>query len=117
MADVATMMTIVKKSDAVVERCGAGYDQGTFTELVYLEKLGVPVRLHTTEFGPIGMICNSLDVAYDRFGEVRNEAGDAYAIVHQFDRFGEIARDLSRRLPLDHAALLAPNASQCGEET
>ena len=31
----------------------------------YLGKLDAPVRLHTTELGPIGMICNSLDVAVD----------------------------------------------------
>lgn len=65
VADVATMLAVVNATDAVVRRCGPGYDQGTFTELVYLGRLDAPVRLHTTELGPIGMICNSLDVAVD----------------------------------------------------
>ena len=122
IADVAAMLRIVNASSAVVDRCGAGYDQGTFTELVYLGRLpGTPVALSTTETGAIGMICNSLDVAYDTYREVANDAGDAYAIVHQFDRFAELTDDLSTRMPLDHAKLLAPKATMlepqsCGGE-
>lgn len=113
LADVETMLEIVRKSDAVVEACGAGYDQGTFTELIYLDRLDHAVSLATTEFGSVfGMICNSLDVAYDRFGEVRDEYGAVYPVVHQFDRFGELARDLERRMPLDPALLVA-NGTTC----
>ena len=112
IADVASMLTIVNTSAAVVERCGAGYDQGTFTELVYLRGLpAVPVALSTTEKGRVGMICNSLDVNYDKFREVADDLGDPYAIVHQFDRFAELAEDLSVRMPLDPADLLAPDAT------
>jgi hypothetical protein len=118
IADVAAMLRIVNASSAVVDRCGAGYDQGTFTELVYLGRLpGTPVALSTTETGPIGMICNSLDVAYDTYREVANDAGDAYAIVHQFDRFAELTDDLSTRMPLDHAKLLAPKATMLEPQT
>ena len=118
IADVAAMLRIVNASSAVVDRCGAGYDQGTFTELVYLGRLpGTPVALSTTETGAIGMICNSLDVAYDTYREVANDAGDAYAIVHQFDRFAELTDDLSTRMPLDHAKLLAPKATMLEPQT
>ncbi|KAH8079500.1 hypothetical protein JL720_9241 [Aureococcus anophagefferens] len=118
IADVAAMLRIVNASAAVVDRCGAGYDQGTFTELVYLGRLpGTPVALSTTETGAIGMICNSLDVAYDTYREVANDAGDAYAIVHQFDRFAELTDDLSTRMPLDHAELLAPKATMLEPQT
>ena len=113
LADVSTMLEIVRKSDAVVEACGAGYDQGTFTELIYLNRLDHAVSLSTTEFGStFGMICNSLDVAYDTFGEVRDESGMVYPVVHQFDRFGELARDLLRRMPLDPQLLVA-NSTTC----
>ena len=94
----------------------AGYDQGTFTEVLYQGRVpsSAPVALATTEHGAVfGMICNSLDVGYDEFSEVRNEAGAAYAVVHQFDRFAEIVRDVAAKFPLDHGALLAPNASRC----
>ena len=33
------------------------------------------------------MICNSLNVQLDQCRDVTNEAGQPYAIVHQFDRF------------------------------
>ena len=113
LADVGTMLEIVRKSDAVVEACGAGYDQGTFTELIYLNRLDHAVSLSTTEFGStFGMICNSLDVAYDTFGEVRDESGLVYPVVHQFDRFGELQRDLNRRMPLDPQLLVA-NSTTC----
>ena len=105
---------LVKTLDDVVVRCGAGYDQGTFTEVLYQGRAGAPVSLATTEHGGVfGMICNSLDVRYDEFSEVSNEAGEPYAVVHQFDRFAELARDLGARLPFDGAALLAANASAC----
>ena len=100
-------------SVGVVEACGAGYDQGTFTELIYLNRLDHAVSLSTTEFGStFGMICNSLDVAYDTFGEVRDESGMVYPVVHQFDRFGELQRDLNRRMPLD-PQLLVSNSTTC----
>ena len=70
---------------------GAGYDQGTFTELIYLNRLDHAVSLSTTEFGPPSHDLRLLDVAYDTFGEVRDESGMVYPVVHQFDRFGELA--------------------------
>ena len=94
--------------------CGAGYDQGTFTELIYLNRLDHAVSLSTTEFGStFGMICNSLDVAYDTFGEVRDESGMVYPVVHQFDRFGELQRDLNRRMPLDPQLLVSNSTDAC----
>ena len=78
-----------------------------------MNRLDHAVSLSTTEFGStFGMICNSLDVAYDTFGEVRDESGMVYPVVHQFDRFGELQRDLNRRMPLDPQLLVA-NSTTC----
>ncbi|KAJ1453002.1 hypothetical protein M885DRAFT_525480 [Pelagophyceae sp. CCMP2097] len=101
IADVDTMMGLVHQTDAILEKCGAGYDQGTFTELVYLRQIRAPVTLHTTEHGPIAMICNSLSVQIDAYGTVVNERGDAYAVVHQFDRFDELNALVARTMPYD----------------
>ena len=39
------------------------------------------------------------------------------ALHYQFDRFAELTDDLSTRMPLDHAKLLAPKATMLEPQT
>ena len=91
----------------VDQRHGVGARVLKFGRVEFIRRLEVDPELEA-----LGMICNSLDVAYDTFGEVRDESGMVYPVVHQFDRFGELQRDLNRRMPLDPQLLVA-NRSTC----
>ena len=101
IADVETMKKIVKLSDDILVRCGPGFDQGTFTEIVYLKMLPIDVLVYTTEYSPVGMICNSLTVGVNAIDEVINDANETYDVVHQFDRFASLVEIYERAFPLD----------------
>ncbi len=79
--------------------CGVGYDQGTFTEHVYLDLAAA--HIFTSEHGASGQLGNSLHVGINSFGEALNEYGLPYAAVHQFDRFEFFTNIREERWPLN----------------
>ena len=91
-ADVASMVSLLRKADRIIQECGPGFDQGTFNELVYNGDLSpdMNISLFTTEHGPGAMIGNSLAVHVNAFAEVTNEHGAIYSVMHQFDRFSQL---------------------------
>lgn len=110
-------VALMHRCHAKVARCGKGYDQGTFTEVIYephyqqerearvdpaaIAPVGVRGRLQTTEHGPVAHLSLSRALSVNHAGEALNENGVAYAIVHQYDRFAGLEARLRDRLPLD----------------
>ena len=94
---LATMQACQRK----IAKCGMGYDQGTFTEVLYNETPPSDVGVYTTEHGPVASVALSRTLQVDLSGDVLNEAGEAYAIVHQFDRFDSLRAHHQRRWPID----------------
>jgi hypothetical protein len=101
MADISTMKKIVQLSDEILQKCGPGFDQGTFNEIVYLNMLNVEVATYTSEYSPVAMICNSLSIGVSAIDTVLNDAMVMYDVVHQFDRFEELMKIYQKRWPID----------------
>jgi hypothetical protein len=59
------------------------------------------VNAYTTEHGPVAHVSLSRTLSVDAEGRVVNEAGEPYAIVHQFDRFAYLERLREARFPID----------------
>ena len=109
----ASWVAVMRRCFQRVAACGLGYDQGTFTEIVYqsTETLSahspssVKVSLFTAEHGPVLHGSLSRDLQINVAGEVLNEYGYPYAIVHQYDRFDRIHAHVKMRFPLENKAV------------
>ena len=62
------------------------------------------------------MICNSLDVEYDRFGEVKNEAGGVYEIPLELHNVSALSRRV-RILPTTTRFFSVTLISYLGEDS
>ena len=100
--DREAFIAIMRRCHEKVALCGKGYDQATFTEVLYQDaRPATAVNLYTTEHGPVAHVSLSRSLQLDSSGTVLNEHGKPYAIVHQFDRFDHLQALVEARFPLD----------------
>ena len=95
-------LDVMMRCHRKVVACGKGYDQGTFTEVLYQESFTeAHINLFTTEHGPVAHVSISRALQLNGDGLVVNEAGEPYALVHQYDRFAFLERLRDDRFPID----------------
>lgn len=72
-------------------------DQATHIHLVYSNQLGISITQFDTEVGPVGTIGTTPVVKYNEFGEILNDVGQVYRVVHQFKRHRVLSRMIQQR--------------------
>ena len=59
----------------------------------------VKVNILNTELSKVAHLCFSLSVKVSPTGEIVNEAGEPYAVVHMYDRFESMLEAYRFRFP------------------
>jgi len=107
IADVKSMLLFIGLFLCEIKQCG-GWDQAVITRLIYadLRKL-VKVNVLNTELSRVAHLCFSLSVAvHSLTGDIMNEAGEPYAVVHMYDRFDLLLEAYKLRFPYTPRSVL-----------
>ena len=80
-----------------LEKCG-GWDQFLWSKLVYDGSIGATAHLGDDD-AAVANLCANLDVAVGDASRVVASSGEAYAVVHQYDRYDGVVRNVASRWP------------------
>ena len=99
LGDRADVISVLDELICDLEACG-GWDQFVFSRLIYDRgRARRATRAHATDDGPVANLCSNLDVRVGDASTVLGETGDAYAVVHQYDRYDAVASAVAARYP------------------
>jgi hypothetical protein len=80
-----------------LERCG-GWDQFLWSKLVYDGTVAATAHLGDDD-AAVANLCANLDVEVGDASRVVSSKGEAYAVVHQYDRYDGVVRAVASRWP------------------
>lgn len=97
---LGTKRAVLEALDTLIcalERCG-GWDQFLFSKLVY--EGTIPATAHAgDDDAAVANLCANLGVDVGDASRVVSARGDAYAVVHQYDRYDGVAGAVAERWP------------------
>jgi len=80
-----------------LEKCG-GWDQFLWSKLIYEKTIGAVAHLGDDD-AAVANLCANLDVEVGDASRVVSSKGEAYAVVHQYDRYDGVVRAVASRWP------------------
>lgn len=77
-----------------------GVDQGMHNVFVHTRRLSNPTYIWYNEEGPIATVQSMPTLKRDQFGQLLNQNGEVYAVVHQYDRSAALKRQYDKQFVL-----------------